>query len=68
MQRGGASRQPPCRDGKPGCDSDPYRDRQPRRDKVAPDRGDASTDVATRMNTSSLLHDAETPRTALLLA
>ncbi|MQL80683.1 hypothetical protein Taro_013132, partial [Colocasia esculenta] len=45
---GGAPRQPPCHYGKPGRDSDPYRGRQPRRDKVAPDRGDASTDVGTQ--------------------
>ncbi|MQL68764.1 hypothetical protein Taro_001075 [Colocasia esculenta] len=47
-RRGGASRQPPCRDGKPGHDSSLYRDRQVRRHKVAPDQGDASTDVATQ--------------------
>ncbi|MQL70277.1 hypothetical protein Taro_002616 [Colocasia esculenta] len=47
MRRGSESRQPPCRDGKPNRDSDPYRDRQPHRDKVAPDRGNASTDVVT---------------------
>ncbi|MQL73932.1 hypothetical protein Taro_006284 [Colocasia esculenta] len=47
-RRGRTSRQPPCRDGKPGRNSSPYRDCQVRRDKVASDHGDASTDVATR--------------------
>ncbi|MQL86395.1 hypothetical protein Taro_018920 [Colocasia esculenta] len=47
-RRGGASRQQPCRDGKPGRDNDPYRGHPVHRNKVTPDRGDASADVAAR--------------------